>query len=106
MKINLIIFAFFRTIRACECLLLLFMRLFWLFVFSCRTLKWVRKYYWPMMVIIWARKCWSARGMSGHESVEPPKDMFYSSSVGTLTCDKSLVTCGESVLTSCLNNSQ
>jgi hypothetical protein len=48
-----------RTIMACGCLLLLFMRLFWLFVFSYRTLKWVRKYYWPMMGIIWARKCWT-----------------------------------------------
>jgi hypothetical protein len=43
-------------------LLLLFMRLFWLFVFSCRTLKWVRKY-------------WAARGISGHESTGPPKGM-------------------------------
>jgi hypothetical protein len=32
------------TIRTCEWLILLFMRLFWLFVFSGTTLKWVRKY--------------------------------------------------------------
>jgi hypothetical protein len=38
----------------------------------------------------WARKCCSARGMSGHESVGPLKDMFYPSSVGTLTCIKLL----------------
>jgi hypothetical protein len=24
----------------------------------------------------WAHKCWSARGMSGHESARPLKDMF------------------------------
>jgi hypothetical protein len=46
---------------ACECLLLLFMR-FGCLCLACRTLKLVRKY-------------WSARGMSGHESVGPPKGM-------------------------------
>jgi hypothetical protein len=34
----------------------------WLFMFSYRTLKWVRKY-------------WSARGMSGHECAGPLKGM-------------------------------
>jgi hypothetical protein len=34
-----IVCGFNRTIRACGCVLLLFMRLFWLFVFSYRTLK-------------------------------------------------------------------
>jgi hypothetical membrane protein len=62
MKMNLVVCGFCRTIRACGCLLLLFMRLFWLFLFSCRTLKWVHKY-------------WSARGMSGHESARPIKGM-------------------------------
>jgi hypothetical protein len=33
----------------------------------------------------WARKCWSTRGMSGHESATPLKGMFYPSSAGTLT---------------------
>jgi hypothetical protein len=54
----------------------------------------------------WACKCWSARGMSGRESAGPPKDMFYPSSVGTLTCVKLLVTCVKSILPPCLNNSQ
>jgi hypothetical protein len=36
----------------------------------------------------WARKCWSARGMSGHESVGPLKGIFYPSYTGTLTCIK------------------
>jgi hypothetical protein len=39
----------------------LFMKV-WLFVLSYRTLIWVRKY-------------WSARGMSGNKSAGPPKDM-------------------------------
>jgi hypothetical protein len=34
----------------------------------------------------WARKCWSARGMSGHESVGPLEGMIYPSSTGTRTC--------------------
>jgi hypothetical protein len=54
----------------------------------------------------WARKCWSARGMSGHKSARSPKVMFYPSSVYILICVKSLVTCVESVLPPCLNNSQ
>jgi hypothetical protein len=54
----------------------------------------------------WAHKCWSARGISGHESVGSPKGMFYSSSTCTLTCIKSLVTCVERVLPPCSNNSQ
>jgi hypothetical protein len=54
----------------------------------------------------WARKCWSTSGMSGHESAKLPKGMFYSSSVGTITYAKSLVTCVESVLPSCPNNAQ
>jgi hypothetical protein len=33
----------------------------------------------------WARKCWSARGMSGHESAGLLKGMFYPSFAGTLT---------------------
>jgi hypothetical protein len=53
----------------------------------------------------WAHKCWSARSMSGHESAGSHKDMFYPSSTGTLTCVKSLVTCVESVLPLCPNNS-
>jgi hypothetical protein len=52
---------------------------------------------------MWACKCWSARGMSGHESVEPLRayvkvaDYCDLSSAGILTCVKSLVTCVESV---------
>jgi hypothetical protein len=80
--------------------------LIWLFVFSYTTLKWVWKYYWPMMGMSWALKCWSARGMSGHESVWPHKGMFYPSSTGTLACIKSIVMSIESVLPPCLNNSQ
>jgi hypothetical protein len=41
----------------------------------------------------WAHKCWSARGMSGHESTRPLKSMFYPSTVGILTSVKSLETC-------------
>jgi hypothetical protein len=44
----------------------------------------------------WARKCWSAGGMSGHESAGPLKDMFHPSSAGTLTCVKSLAMIFES----------
>jgi hypothetical protein len=39
----------------------------------------------------WAHKCCSARGMSGHESVGPLKDMFYPSSVGYKPCLRALV---------------
>jgi hypothetical protein len=53
-----------------------------------------------------ARKWWSARDMSGHESAGPLLDMFYRSSAGTLTYVKSLVTCVESVLPPCPNNLQ
>jgi hypothetical protein len=65
------------------------MRLFWLFVLSCRTLKWVRKYL-------------SARGMSGHESVDllrvcvKDADCCDPSSTGTLTCVEYLESCVES----------
>jgi hypothetical protein len=48
-----------------------------------------------MMGMIWTCKCWSARGMSGHESDGPLKDMFYPSSVGTLTFARSIETCVE-----------
>jgi hypothetical protein len=44
----------------------------------------------------WACKCWSARGMSGHESTGPLKGIFYPSSVGTLTFARSIETCVES----------
>jgi hypothetical protein len=44
----------------------------------------------------WARKCWSARGMSGHKSAGPLKIIFYPSSTGTLTFAKSIETCVES----------
>jgi hypothetical protein len=44
----------------------------------------------------WAHKCWSARGMSGHESVGPLKGIFYPSSTGTLTFTGSIETCVES----------
>jgi hypothetical protein len=53
-----------------------------------------------MMGMFWTHKCWSARGMSGHESAGPPKGMFYLFSKGTLPCVKSLVTYDESVLSS------
>jgi hypothetical protein len=45
----------------------------------------------------WAHKCWSVRGMNGHESVGPLKGMFYPSSAGTLTCIKLFETVFESV---------
>jgi hypothetical protein len=38
----------------------------------------------------WARKCWSTRGMSGHESAGPLNGMFYPSSAGTLTFARSI----------------
>jgi hypothetical protein len=44
----------------------------------------------------WARKCWSARVMSGHESARPLKGIFYPSSTGTLTFTRSIETCVES----------
>jgi hypothetical protein len=44
----------------------------------------------------WARKCWSARGMSGHESARSLKGMFYPSSTGTLTFARSIEMCVES----------
>jgi hypothetical protein len=47
----------------------------------------------------WARKCWSARGMSGHKSVGSLKGMFYSSSAGILTFARSIETCVESDFT-------
>jgi hypothetical protein len=34
----------------------------WCLCLACKILRWVQKY-------------WSARGMSGHESAEPPKGM-------------------------------
>jgi hypothetical protein len=46
---------------------------------------------WPVMGMIWARKCWSARGMSGHKSAGPSKGVFCPSSAGTLTCIKLIV---------------
>jgi hypothetical protein len=46
----------------------------------------------------WAHKCWSARGMSGHESAGPLKGMFYPSSVGTLTFVRTIETIFENVL--------
>jgi hypothetical protein len=52
------------------------------------------------------RNDWSVKGLSGHESVGHHKFIFYSSSVGTLTCVKLLVTSVESVLPPCSNNSQ
>jgi hypothetical protein len=53
-------------------------------------------YYWPMMGMIWARKCWSSRGMSGHKSAGPLNGMFYPSSTGTMTFVKMIETCVES----------
>jgi hypothetical protein len=44
----------------------------------------------------WAHKCRHARGMSGHESAEPLRGMFYPSSAGTLTSVKRIETCVES----------
>jgi hypothetical protein len=61
------------------------MRLFWFFVFSYTTFKWVRKY-------------WSTRGKSGHECAGPLRacvkvaDCCDPSFTGTLTCVKSLET--------------
>jgi hypothetical protein len=51
-----------------------------------------------MMGMIWARKCWSSKGMSGHENVGPLKGMIYPSSIGTLTFVRMIETCVESVL--------
>jgi hypothetical protein len=46
----------------------------------------------------WAHKCWSTRGMSGHESAAPLKAMFYPSSASTLTSVKMLEMFVENVL--------
>jgi hypothetical protein len=46
----------------------------------------------------WARKCWSATGISGHESARPLKGMFYPSFAGTITFVKTIETCIESIL--------
>jgi hypothetical protein len=46
----------------------------------------------------WAHKCWSTRGMCGHESAGPLKGMFNPSSIGTLTRVKMIETCVESIL--------
>jgi hypothetical protein len=47
----------------------------------------------------WARKCWSPRGMSGHKSTGPLKDMFYPSYACTLTFAKMIEMCVESNFT-------
>jgi hypothetical protein len=49
-----------------------------------------------MTGMIWARKCWSARGKSGHKNAGPFKGMFYPSSIGTLTFVRMIETCIES----------
>jgi hypothetical protein len=46
----------------------------------------------------WARKCWSARGLSEHKNDGPPKGKLYPSSADTLTCVKSLATIFESIM--------
>jgi hypothetical protein len=46
----------------------------------------------------WARKCWSARGMSGCENAGTPKGLFYRSFTSTLTSIKLLATMFESVV--------
>jgi hypothetical protein len=58
------------------------------------------------------RKCWSVRGMTKHASAGPLRtcvkvtDYCDPSSAVTLTYTKSLVTCVESVLPPCPNNSR
>jgi hypothetical protein len=54
----------------------------------------------------WARKCWSARGMRGHESAGPLRSMIYPSSASTLTHVKMIEMCVESILSPYLNDSQ
>jgi hypothetical protein len=54
----------------------------------------------------WACECWSARGMSGHESVGPLKRIFCPSSRGTLTCVKLLETFVRASLPPYPNDSQ
>jgi hypothetical protein len=44
----------------------------------------------------WARKCWSTRGMNGHESARPLKAVFYPSSADTLAFARSIESCVES----------
>jgi hypothetical protein len=46
----------------------------------------------------WAQKCWSARGMSEHESARPLKGMFYPSSTCKMTFVRMIEMCVESVL--------
>jgi hypothetical protein len=48
----------------------------------------------------WAHKCWSTRGMSGHKSAGPLKDMFYPSSASTLICVTMIEMIVESILPS------
>jgi hypothetical protein len=56
--------------------------------------------------IIWAHKCWSTRGMSGHESAGPIKGIIYPSSVGTMTFIRTIETCVENILPSYPNDSE
>jgi hypothetical protein len=80
-----------RTVNAS----LLFIKV-WCLCLACRT--WV-----DIKVLVydghdWACKCWSTRGMSGHESAKPLKGMFYPSSAGTLTFIRTIEICVESIL--------
>jgi hypothetical protein len=90
----LLFVVFVELLWLVDAFFLLFMRLFWLFVFSCRTLKWVRKYYWPMVGMIWARKCWTLL-----RACVKVADYCDLSSVGTLTCVKIIEICIESAFT-------
>jgi hypothetical protein len=90
-----VIYGFCRTIRTCICLLFC-LWIFWLFVLTCRILKWVRKYQWLMRGLSWAHKCWSARGMLWAQKCWTLKGMFYPSSVGILTFARLIETCVES----------
>jgi hypothetical protein len=83
-----IVCGFCRTIRACECLLLLFMRLFWLFVFSYRT--WVGTLVLVLCEHEWVLRYWSFVDMSEEWW------LTWSISSGTLTHIKTIETCVES----------
>jgi hypothetical protein len=82
-----------RTIRACGCLFLLFMRLFWLFVFSWLDMECVLQY-------------WSSVDMSEYFNTGPLRawvkndDWCDPSSAGTLTRFKTIETCVESAFAS------
>jgi hypothetical protein len=61
-----------------------------------RTLKWVRKYRWPMRACVRHASVGPLGTWCRHGSARPLKDMIYPSSAGTLTFVRTIETCVES----------